>query len=241
MLLFLAKVFEEKQHADAFLEGKLFARRLRYFKELEDAAGRGDNDEGVTLLASDNAILTLRSVNQESGEVESITVPSKDLTGPLEIRPEWIDYVHVYCMYAGHSGDFEVLSEDNAEALTRQLEIPSQYQEMGKHAVIVTGVGEFLARVRNATEREGYNLGRGLVNYYDYASGTPHQDLGLGAIFAKQSKFAWQREYRFAFDTGELGSDPITLEIGAIDDLAFYVPTSEINSMISVQLPESKP
>lgn len=238
MFFFLAKVVGEKQHADDLLNGKLFANRLGYFKQLEDSVGRGDKSEGAIVLASDDAILTLSVTNEDNDKVESITITGEDLAGPLDIRPKWFDHVHVYCMYAGHSGGLKVLSEENIGDLTRQLEVPDQYQELGNHAIIVTDVRGFLARVQKAAEREGYRICGGLVDYYDYASGTPHQGSDLETIFAKRKEFAWQREHRVAIDTGEIGSEPISLEIGTIDDIAFYMPTSEINSSISIHFPE---
>ena len=238
MLFFLGKVFRRKEYATDFLEGRLFAQRLCYFKQLEDPDGRGDEDEGAIVIAKNNALATFDITNTETGDVDRIDITSEDLAASMSIRPKWYDHVNVYCMYAAHSGDFELITEENIKDFTKQLELPNQYHSLGDHATIVTDVGEFLTRVHRATEREGYRIRRELVDYYDYAAGTPQNGTGLDTIFAKRSDYAWQREYRLAIDTGELGCDPLSLEIGAIDDIAFYVPTREINSIIRISFPE---
>ena len=237
MLFFLAKIFSERQHADEMLEGKLFVQRLCQFKKLEDSAGRGDRDEGSVLLPSDNAELTF-SFAADGEQAERIVIRGEELAAPVEIRPKWFDHVHVYCMYAAHSGTIQFISEENIEAVRRQFELPRRYQDLGSHAVVVTDVKKFLERVQGAAAERGFGMRRGIVDYYDDAAGSPRLSTGLDTIFAKRRQFDWQREYRIEIDTSQIGCDPITLEIGPIDDIAWYAPTAEFNSMISVQLPQ---
>ena len=49
LIVFLAKVCETKEHAEAFLKGSMYANRLSYFKNLEGAYGRGDEYEGAIM------------------------------------------------------------------------------------------------------------------------------------------------------------------------------------------------
>ena len=48
-IYFLVKVFSDKKYAEDFVNGKLFANRLSYFRKLEEEqqANRGDRHEGV--------------------------------------------------------------------------------------------------------------------------------------------------------------------------------------------------
>ena len=43
----LVKFFRQSEHAQQFLNGDLFMRRLSYFRREEDAEGRWDSTEGV--------------------------------------------------------------------------------------------------------------------------------------------------------------------------------------------------
>ena len=50
MIFFLAKFFNDEQHAEQFLRGSLYANRLAYFRNLEGDRNRADAYEGVGLL-----------------------------------------------------------------------------------------------------------------------------------------------------------------------------------------------
>ena len=49
MIHFLVKVFSEAEHADRFLLGEMYARRLSWFKKLESDQGRGDEYEAAIM------------------------------------------------------------------------------------------------------------------------------------------------------------------------------------------------
>ena len=44
---FMVKFLRERDHAEKFLSGAMLARRLTYFKELEDDPARWDPDDGL--------------------------------------------------------------------------------------------------------------------------------------------------------------------------------------------------
>ena len=58
--------------------------------------------------------------------------------------PEWFEHINVYCMYAGHSGSFESVSDDNLLDLKKQVELPEECTNLGDHAVVITNTKEFL-------------------------------------------------------------------------------------------------
>ena len=236
MILFLIKFFDEEEHATAFLEGTLFARRLRCFKEMEDADGRGDKYEGAIMPSTSGLTVTLEATDVETGEVvDKITMTEGDFEGPPVMQPEWFDHVNVFCMYAGHSGNFEYICPENADEFKRQLELPEDYLHMGEHAVVIKNTTEFLKRVDAAVKKSGYGLRRGLVRYYDPEIGTPVFASDVDTIFSKRLSYQHQKEYRFAIDKGDLGCDPITLDIGPIGDIAFQMQASEFNSSLRLQ------
>ena len=232
MILFLIKVFDEEEYAAAFLDGTLFARRLRCFKEMEEADGRGDKYEGAIMPAISGLTITLKTTDVATGEVDKITMTEEDFAAPPVMQPEWFDHVNVFCMYAGHSGN---ISPNNAEDFKRQLELPEDYLELGDHAVVIKNTTEFFKRVDAAVKETGHGFRRGLVRYYDLESGTPVFASDVDTIFSKRLQYEHQKEYRFAIDAGDLGCDPITLDIGPIDDIALQMKASDFNSSLRLQ------
>ena len=51
MIHFLAKVFSEQDHADKFLRGELYTRRLSWFKKLEVMMEEGMNTRRLSCLS----------------------------------------------------------------------------------------------------------------------------------------------------------------------------------------------
>ena len=113
MIHFLVKVFSVQDHADKFLRGELYARRLSWFKNLKGDDRRGDEHEAAIMPRRDNLIITLKAKNVVTGEVEEFTIPMEDLAALPILQPEHFDHINVFCMYAAHSGDFKQISEDN--------------------------------------------------------------------------------------------------------------------------------
>ena len=241
MIFFLVKVFTKEDHANKFLRGELYARRLSWFKgiecdEVDDE--RRDEYEAAVMLRRDNLIITLEAKGMVTGEVEKFTIPMEDLAAPPILQPEHFDHINVFCMYAANSGEFEQVSEDNLQAFRTQLELPKDCLKLGRYAVVITNTQEFLRRVKAAAHRMGYKICRGLMKYYDPEVGTPLGPLDIRIIFTKRKKFSHEREFRFAIDTGTLGSEPITLNIGKIDDIAIRMDTSDINRQLSISIGE---
>ena len=236
MIHFLVKVFSEQDHANKFLRGELSVRRLSWFKKLEGDDGRGDEYEAAIMPRRDNLIITLESKDVVSGEVEEFTIPMEDLAAPPILQPEHFDHINVFCMYAAHSGDFKQISEDNVQDYRRQLELPEDCLKLGRYAVVITNTPEFVKRVKMGAHRQGYMIYRGLVRYYDPEVGTPLAPLDIGMVFTKREKYAHQKEFRFAIDTGTSGCEPITLNIGEIDDIAIRLNTADMNHHLSISL-----
>ena len=239
MIFFLAKFFQEKEHANDFVNGRLFANRISYFKKIEGQDGRGDEDEGAIMSKDDDITIELTATNVETGEVVGKhTIYGTELAAPLVIRPRWFDHINVFCMYAPHSSGFQGISADNAQDLKEQLEIPEACLELGKYAVLITNAVEFIRRVKVAAERKGYRICSGLVKYYDPEVGTPPVQSDLETIFTKSKEYECQSEYRFAIDTGTIGCNHIILDVGKMDDITVCLNTSDINRSLSVRFKE---
>ena len=218
---FFIKFFECDDHARKFVQGQLHAKRLSWFKTLEsgsDESGRIDRDEGTSgWLQPGRGVLTLNGEVVEGAQIQ--------------VQPHRLNHWHVFCLYAGHSGDLDmdrVTREHDVEAIRRQLMVPDKCLSFGKHAVIIKSVDEFVSRVAAKAKAEKYRFTHGRVQYYD-----PDSFHGIlrdeEAVFRKQKRLEYQREYRIAFDTGTLGCGALNLDVGDLSDITLRLDATELN------------
>ena len=225
LILYLAKAFKKQEYADKFIRGEMYCNRLACFKKLEDRDGRGDTYEGAVVLQLEGLVMTWEDKDPDTGEVVGRHT-IEGFAAPPVLAPEWFDDINLFCMFAAHSGDFQhEPSEGYLDRLKEHLKMPDEYAKLGEHAVVITNTTEFLRRVEKAAHREGYGILWGLVKYYDPQVGTPPIRSDIETIFSKRKKYAYQREFRFAIDTGTTEGGAITLDIGDISDIACRTDT----------------
>uniref|UniRef100_B3EJU9 Uncharacterized protein n=1 Tax=Chlorobium phaeobacteroides (strain BS1) TaxID=331678 RepID=B3EJU9_CHLPB len=99
----------------------------------------------------------------------------------------------------------------------------------GEYAVVVTDVGEFVTRVKQAAIEKGYKHFRSLVKYVDFSQ----DDFEVGP-FVKDQAYAHQNELRIAVHTGENSGSAIQLKIGCLQDIAVMAPADALGE-ISIQ------
>ena len=201
------------------MDGKLFCNTLSTFKKMEgsDDSGRADQNEGTTLR------LQPGSVNIVLNDMDL----SNDLAGPLQIQMDWLNYLHLFCMHAAHTGalDVDALSNENIEVLRQELLVPVDCSKLGEHAVVVKDIPGFIKRVEAAVKAKGYEGRCGLVKYYDPE--TFHGSFReTESVFRKQVTQSYQREFRIVIATGSASDCPLTLEVG---DLSAPLLAGELN------------
>ncbi|MYJ13709.1 MAG: hypothetical protein F4078_05310, partial [Acidimicrobiia bacterium] len=246
-VVFLIKFLTSDEHAESLVRGMLHAKRLAHHKRREaaEADGRLDPLEGAE---ADGRLDRHEGTSSwmQPGSVElqvngwNLT---PDLAGPVQIQPRDLDRLNVFCVHAGHIDTTPpkgtVASVDDVR---RRLLVPERCLELGEHAVVVKDVPEFMRRFGAAIEREGYRAWTHLVRYYDPSTFHGHFD-GIDAVFRKQIKYGYQREYRFAIDTrrtddptpdpDDEASDPkdgaLDLDIGDIRDITLRLRSEDLN------------
>lgn len=227
-IFFFVKIFSEKSYAEEFLKGSLYSNRLAFFKKLDETAqaNRGDKHEAVVGWYQPDQIRLVLNGHE-----------FKDLAAPISLQKVLHDELNVFCIYAAHSGHFKEVTDENIFDLRDHLRIPSSCLMLGDYAVVVRQAQSFIDRVVSAVKDKNYGLKAGLVEYYDPSlfSGSFSDDE---AVFRKRKEFEHQREYRFSFETGISGNNPIKLEIGDISDIALICETSEVNNLLKVRLPD---
>lgn len=222
ILFFLVKFFTKRQYAESFVNGNLHAKRLKFYRTLEDKSDshRPDEYEGVAEWMQPGRVQV---------EIEGIDI-SNDLAEPLQVNYCYHDLINIYCLHGGMLDD-ENLSGASVGDLQERLLIPDSCLEMGKYAVVVPDTKEFLRRVRVAALKHKFQVWRGAVEYYD-----PTKFHGrfedIKPIFQKRDEFCYQREFRLAFNTRTIDEEPINLFIGDISDIAFSCDSQEVNEFI---------
>jgi len=216
-IMYLAKFFEIDEHADQFVRGNIYCNTLRKFKKMEDKRfpGRADSDEGTT-----------RWLQPDEVDIQIAGVRVTGLAGPVQVQMNWLNDVHVFCMVAGHTGTLDV-QYFSTEDLRQELIIPRGCLDLGQHLVMVTDVTEFINRMDAAVQETDYRYAHGLVKYYDPE--TFHGEFrNMEAVFRKQDHYSYQREFRFAFETGRMDNHPLTIEIGDISDITARMSSSDL-------------
>jgi len=208
------KSFNRKEYAEDFLDGKLFFNRLSYFKGLEDegSATRGDKYETVVDWRQPEKVKLTISFNGNSFDI-------KDLAAPFYVQATGLNDMHVFCLYAAHSGNLVDIEVDGSEIIKGKLHIPTELSRFGEHAVIITQPVSFIERVSAAIKMKRHRGSAGLVEYYDpetFSGEFSNRD----ALFRKRKEFSYQSEYRFAFNTDTTGSESVTLDVGSLRDIA---------------------
>ncbi len=216
-IIYLAKFFDNDEYADQFARGKIYCNTLRKFKKMEEKrfSGRADSDEGTTAWLQPDEV-----------DIEIAGIRLTGLAAPVQVQMNWLNDVHLFCMVAGHTGALDV-QRLSTEDLRQELVIPRACLDLGQYVVLVTNVTEFIKRMDAGVARTDYRYARGLVKYYDPQ--TFHGGFrDIEAAFWKQDHYSYQREFRFAFQTGRMDNRPLPIEIGDISDITARMNSSDL-------------
>ena len=167
------------------------------------------------LQLKEGAELKITATRMDTGEVETVVLTSEDLAEPVSLGSNLLLSFNVFCMFGiyGDSPELETIRKD------QRLMLPERcFREFGSHFVFINAVRQFLDRVKKAAGREGYGLRAQPVGYYDPSTFDGYMQ-GLEGAFRKPGKFAYQQEFRIAFDTVD-HPGPLTLNVGDLSDIA---------------------
>lgn len=209
-----------------FINGKLYANKLSYFKRLEegDSAGRGDEHEGTIAWGQPGKIRI---------EISGYDI-SNDLAEPVSLSSNRLDQFNVLCLYAACIRDSGRDQPKNLSEIRDHVQIPEKCNQLGAFAILIRNGPEFMRRIVESAKVYGYREAHGLVKYYDPNTFSGNF-LGISGAFMKQDKFRYQSEYRVVFETGNLSDEAVILNIGSISDIAMPTTISEINRSLKVQ------
>lgn len=205
--------FGEKEHMEMLREtGRLRMLRLAAFQAMEDNVGRGDRDEGLSgLYQPEKVVVTWGGITLEG------------FVGPIRAAHDVNALRHVFCLVAVTSRRLEALTE--GEPI-----VPVGNIALGKWAVVITNVSEFIERVKAATARANLSLKAGSVGYVD-----PKTYSGEMGAFMKFDSYAHQCEWRIVLPP--TGDEVYWLDLGSdLKDISVLAPAAEVNEGLKVAM-----
>lgn len=223
----LVRVFEEKAHAESFIQGDLRFGKISAYKGYVDKNGeqRGDPFEGIV------SWLQPHMVNIQYGD---ISVPSEDIAAPIAIHCNDVLNKYALCSYAVHSGNTNAITQETLDDFRCSLLIHEKSFGLGSYCVLIRNVTEFQQRISNSFGGK-VNGGMSRVHYFDesdHFARLPEKFDGMH----KRSSFSHQNEYRVIADF-ESGDDYLTINVGDLSDIASIITPDEFNLELEVKLP----
>ncbi|MCY9845979.1 hypothetical protein [Vibrio caribbeanicus] len=225
------KLFENKEYAEDFVNGKLFMNTIRSFKEYRDKSGelRGDDHEGIIAMYQPSQLGELK--------LGDVTILPSELAAPIVIHGEHLLNQNVFCIYSLNSRGYDNVSEETIREFKKTLELHNSCFGLGKYCVVVTNASEFIKRCQVAIKSKGFHGSLGLVDYFDereFHGEMPLEKLG----YQKRSMFKEQREYRIKIDTMRKLPDHYTLNVGDLSDITALTTPAELNEKLEIKLPD---
>ena len=223
---FMVKFLRKRDHAEKFLSGAMLARRLTYFKNLEDDPARRDPDDGLRTYRHISSKPAPTSLHFSHVGTVSSGKHGAPRIHALEISYTTNEAPYVICLS-------RVVSKRSDPAtclnqLTRRvLESAKMGLKFGAYAVVIDNRHErtFLDMVRKAATDRGYEMSSEAVTYRT-------EELSGKALdaFCKSARFAPENEFRIALLGGEDVGTDLHLEIGDLSGIAEIVPTKKLRS-----------
>ncbi|EPO2498911.1 hypothetical protein ACT8NM_003453, partial [Vibrio cholerae] len=225
------KLFEKKEYAEDFVNGKLFMNTIRAFKEYRDESGelRGDDHEGIIAMYQPSQL--------DAITFGDVTISPSELAAPIVIHGEHLLTQNVFCIYSLNSRGHDTVSEETIREFKKTLELHESCFGLGKYCVVVTNASEFMKRCQLAIESEGFHGNLGLVDYFnerEFHGEMPKEKWG----YQKRSMFKEQREYRIKIDTMRERPEPYTLNVGDLSDITILTTPAEFNEKLEIKLPD---
>ena len=224
---FMVKFLEKRDHAEKFLSGAMLARRLNYFKDLEDDPARWDPNDGLR---------TYRHISSKpaptSPHFSHVGTVSAGEHGALRIRAMEIAYTtdegpYVICLS-------RIVSENPDPAtclnqLAQKVRVAGKMgPKFGTYAVVIDNRQErtFHNMVRKAATDRGYEVSSEAVTYRTDEMGREPLDA-----FCKSARFAPENEFRIALMGGEDVGTNLHLDISELSGIAEIVPTKNLGRL----------
>lgn len=205
--------FQSAERINSLQRGHLYAKTLKYYRELEKETGDDEiGDEFEAMLHINKGHFRILDTGEE--------IPLNDTLMQTDNSDDF-----VFCMFGIYpsSQSFSFSDEQKEKMLS-----------FGDTALVILDSEEFIKRVTTAAEAKGYKAHFGAVKYFDPTVDNANILISLlngmwNIAFWKREKYIYQQEGRFVFTDGN-GEDHIDLDIGDISDISIILPSKAILS-----------
>lgn len=205
--------FQSFERINSLQKGKLYAKTLKYYRELEKETGNDEiGDEFEAMIHVNEGYFRRLDTGEE--------IPLLDTLMQTDNSDDF-----VFCMFGIYpsSNSFSFSDKQKEKMLS-----------FGDTALVILDSDEFIKRVKAAAKSKGYEAHFGAVRYYDPTIDNANIMLSLlqgmwNIAFWKRDKYTYQQEGRFVFTHGN-GEDHIDLDIGDISDISIVLPTKKVLS-----------
>ncbi len=220
----LFKFFSCEKYRDDFLRGHLYFNSLNYFRNTEASDSFKQNDPYECCK-----VFQPNSIKVSFGQLEL-----NDLAGPVSICGN-DDVLKSYIM------SFSTIRLDSQkkyaflEDLKRDVLFSEKMIKYGEYVVVIPQAELFLERLEKAALKDGFDLFKGPVNYYDFSKDNVLDEFPKNA-FRKRREFSYQREFRFLLRKKDAVNEYVTLEVGDLSDIAQSCKSADLNGMLEINV-----
>lgn len=204
--------FQSKERIEGFQKGLVYANRLSYYRELEQTTG--DNEIGdayEAMLHINEAYIQIPDTGETVKAIDKLisTAHSND---------------YIFCM-------FGVYPKVDGFAFSKEQK--QKLLSFGNTALIIKDSAEFIKRVKEAAQEQGYKCKFEAVQYCDSSYDNVNQLISItrdlaDIAFWKRAFYKYQQEVRFSFFDGDMSRDHLEIEIGDISDISEILPSAKV-------------
>ena len=192
-------------------QGEVYLNTWKHFKDSESNEVQGDEYEGLV------AINQVANGSQLQIQVEEKFVPIQGLYGQIKFSAgtSQLENYNLYCMFAVTDESYQYLVDPRLK----------KFGDTEPAALVMANADEFLARLRQKLDIEGFPHDCALVRYVDIES---HEgDMGP---FNKLTDYCYQSELRIIVHAKRKG--PLKLWLGDISDISFLFSMDDLMSRL---------
>lgn len=183
--------FIKKEHAESFLQGVVSFGHWSIYK-----------DDGLTEAQIDDESKRKFKANPNNLRIVINGVPMGGVRG-FEVKYEAKKNFHCYIL-----------------SLTTELDANFFNLFHADSCIEIINEKEFVNRLHKVLDREGLKCYCGIVDYYSEDNLLTSIKNYVDIIFKKNSKYAYQKEYRFAIASlHDLDKDRLNIDIACIKDI----------------------
>jgi hypothetical protein len=201
------KFGSENDIMDLYHNGTIYCNTIEYFRLREDNEGRGDPNEGLSLLYNyqKDAQVVLK-IEDKNIQIHPIN---------FQVRGRSNDTGNLYCLWALTREELIDLGSYSVNILNKKL---------GSHFILIKDCKEFYKRIKQGFADNQLNIETGFVNYYQ-----KDKYFGEVSLFQKSDEFSHQKEFRIVIENRT--NDVVKFSIGGLEEIAEVFTTDILDEL----------